>query len=89
MIALKENTKNKIITLASKQNISIQNLAKTILKITKSKSKIIFNKHKRRFDDFTSNYLYNKKSNVNEVNWIPKNNLESGLKKYIKEKYDI
>ena len=62
MIALKEKTKNKIITLASNQNVSIFNLAKIIIKLTKSKSRIIFDKKNRRIDDFDSYYFYNKKN---------------------------
>lgn len=86
MIALNEKTKNKIVTLASKNNIKIFNLAKIILKLTKSRSKIIFKKRNKRFDDFTSNYNYNK-SKKDLFGWRPKYNLETGLKQYIKTKF--
>lgn len=89
MIALKEKTKNKIITLASNQNVSIFNLAKIIIKLTKSKSRIIFDKKKRRIDDFDSYYIYNKKNLSNSINWKPRNDLKNGLRKYITEKYKI
>jgi len=82
MIALKDKTKNKIVTLASKKNITILNLAKIILKLTKSKSKIIFKKKKKRFDDFTSNYNYNK-SKKYLFGWKPKYNIKTGLTEYI------
>ena len=82
MIALKDKTKNKIVTLASKKNITILNLAKIILKLTKSKSKIIFKKKKKRFDDFTSNYNYNK-SKKYLFGWKPKHNIKTGLTEYI------
>ena len=59
MLAFREKTKNKIITLASKNNIKIVDLARTIIKLTNSKSKIFFDKKNKRFDDFTSNYNYN------------------------------
>ena len=89
MIALKEKTKNKIITLASNQNVSIFNLAKIIIKLTKSKSRIIFDKKNRRIDDFESYYIYNKKNLSNSINWKPRNDLKNGLRKYITEKYKI
>jgi len=47
MIALKEKLKNKTITLASKKNIKIINLAKMIIRLINSKSKIILNKKKK------------------------------------------
>ncbi len=82
MIGLQKKTKNKIITLASKKNIKIINLARTILKLTKSKSKIILKNNNKRVDDFTSNYSYDK----NLFGWKPKYNLDIGLKEYIKTK---
>ena len=82
MTGLQKKTKNKIITLASKQNIKIINLARTILKLTKSKSKIILKNNNKRVDDFTSNYSYDK----NLFGWKPKYNLDLGLKEYIKTK---
>ena len=88
MLAFKEKTKNKIITLASKNNIKIADLAKKIIALTNSKSKIIFNKKNKRFDDFTSIYSYNnfKKS---LYNWKPKYSISKGINKYINEKYKI
>ena len=89
MIALREKTKNKVVTLASNQNISILKLAKIIIQLTKSKSKIIFDKKSKRVDDFNSNYIYDKKNLSNSISWKPKNDLKNGLKKYIKGKYKI
>ena len=85
MLGLKDKTKNKIITLASKNNIKIIDLARKILKLTKSKSKIILKKNNKRIDDFTSNYSYDK----NFFGWKPKFSLDIGLKEYIKTKCKI
>ena len=87
MLAFKEKTKNKIITLVSKKNIKIVDLAKTIIKITKSKSKIFFDKKNKRFDDFTSNYNYNN-SQKTLYNWKPKYNIVKGINKYIRKRYN-
>ncbi len=67
MLALNKKSKNKIITLTSKKSIKIISLAKIILNLTRSKSKIIFNKKRKRFDDFTSNdkHFINKKNLFN------------------------
>ena len=85
MLAFKQKTKNKIITLASENNIKIFNLAKVIIRLTNSRSKIRFNKKNKRFDDFTSNYSYNN-TKRNPVNWKPKYNLNQGLAQYIEIK---
>ena len=88
MIALKNISKNKTVTLSSKKNIKIIDLAKTIVKLTQSKSKIIINKKKKRFDDYNSSSteLQNKK---NSLTWKPKYSLTNGLKKYINFKKNI
>ena len=85
MMALKQKTKNKIITLASKNNIKMFDLARTIVRLTKSNSKIRFNKKNKRFDDFTSNYSY-KNNNEGIINWKPKYSLKKGLEQYIRFK---
>tara|TARA_Y100000590_G_C15516740_1_gene937656 strand:- start:105 stop:962 length:858 start_codon:yes stop_codon:yes gene_type:complete len=86
MLALRENTKNKVLTLASKKNIKIVDLAKIIIKLTNSKSKIVFNKKNKRFDDFTSKYNYtNSKRTL--YKWKPKYNIIKGISKYISERY--
>ncbi len=82
MMALKQKTKNKIITLASKNNIKMFDLAKIIIRLTRSSSKIRFNKKNKRFDDFTSNYPY-KNNNESIINWKPKYSLKKGLEQYI------
>ena len=83
MIALNKKSKNKTLTLTSKKSIKITSLAKIILNLTKSKSKIIFNKKRKRFDDFTSSDKYFiKKKDL--FGWKPKYNLKTGLKQYIK-----
>ena len=85
MIGLNRKTKNKVITLASKNNIKIVDLARKILKITRSKSKIIFDKKNKRLDDFTSRYNYIK-SNKDLFGWRPKYNLSNGLLEYVRSK---
>ena len=82
MMALKQKAKNKIITLTSKNNIKMFDLARTIVRLTKSNSKIRFNKKNKRFDDFTSNYSY-KNNNEGIINWKPKYSLKKGLEQYI------
>ena len=86
LAALKEKSTNKTITLAAKKNTKIIDLAKMIIKITKSKSKIVFNKEKRRLDDFTSVLSYKNSYEKNLMIWRPKYSLEKGLKKYIELK---
>ena len=85
MMALKQKAKNKIITLTSKNNIKMFDLARTIIRLTKSNSKIRFNKKNKRFDDFTSNYSY-KNNNEGIINWKPKYSLKKGLEQYIRFK---
>ena len=86
LAALEEKSTNKTITLAAKKNTKIIDLAKMIIKITKSKSKIFFNKEKRRLDDFTSVLSYKNSYEKNLMIWRPKYTLEEGLKKYIELK---
>ena len=86
LAALEEKSTNKTITLAAKKNTKIIDLAKMIIKITKSKSKIIFNKEKRRLDDFTSVLSYKNSYEKNLMIWRPKYSLEKGLKKYVELK---
>ena len=84
-IALNKKLVNKTVILSSKNNVKIIDLAKKIIKLTKSKSKIILNNKKKRLDDFTSNQIYIKKKDY-LPGWKPKYNLTSGLIQYIKYK---
>ena len=87
---IKEELENKVITLSSKKNMKIIDLAKTIIWLTKSKSKIVLDKKKVRIDDFTSNYSNNNKKNEkNVIYWKPKYNFKSRLRQYIKVKRKI
>ena len=86
LFALEKKATNKIITLVSKRDTKIIDLARMIIKITKSKSKIFFDKKKRRLDDFTSVFLYKSNREKNLMIWRPKYSLEKGLKKYIELK---
>ena len=81
--AINKKLINKTVTLTSNKNIKIKNLAKKIIQLTGSKSKIIFSKNKKRLDDFTSNVLNVKKKEIS-FGWKPKNDLNSGLLKYVK-----
>ena len=86
LFALEKKATNKIITLVSKRDTKIIDLARMIIKITKSKSKIFFDKKKRRLDDFTSVFSYKSNHEKNLMIWRPKCSLEKGLKKYIELK---
>ena len=86
LFALEKKVTNKIITLVSKRDTKIIDLARMIIKITKSKSKIFFDKKKRRLDDFTSVFSYKSNHEKNLMIWRPKYSLEKGLKKYIELK---
>ena len=87
MIGLKKKAENKVFTLASNKNIKIIELAKMIIKLTNSRSKILFNQKKKRVDDFSSKYSYSKTENV-PIKWIPKYDIKSGLKEYMRTLYD-
>ena len=86
LFALKKKATNKIVTLVPKRSIKIIDLAKMIIRITNSKSKIILNKKKKRFDDFSSIFSYKNISEKNLIIWRPKLTLESGLKKFIESR---
>ena len=58
---------------------------KKIIKLTKSKSKIVLNNKMKRLDDFSSNKIYIKKKDY-LPDWKPKYNLTDGLLRYIKYK---
>ena len=85
VIAMAAKSRNKTITLASNKNIKIVDLAKKIIKLAKSKSKIKYNKKKKRLDDFTSNSITSRRSN-SLFGWKPKFDLDRGLIEYIKLK---
>ncbi|MDC0418915.1 NAD-dependent epimerase/dehydratase family protein [Pelagibacteraceae bacterium] len=81
--ALSKKFTNRSMTLGTKINTKIIDLAKKIIKLTKSKSKIIIIKKKKRFDDFDSKKI-NKIDNKNFIKLNKKYNLELDLKNYIK-----
>ena len=60
-------------------------IVKKIIKLIKSKSKIILNNKKKRLDDFISNQIYIKKKDY-LPGWKLKYNLTSGPIQYIKYK---
>ena len=80
IFALNKKFTNKSVSIGTKVNTKIIDLAKKIIKLTKSKSKIIIKKEKKRFDDFDSKKIDNK----NFIKLGKKYNLELDLKNYIK-----
>jgi len=88
MLGLKKKLENKIFFLASKKNVKIIDIAKMIINLTNSKSKIIINKKKRRINDFSSNLIYPKKQNK-IIMWQPTHDLKRGLKQYIKTQKNL
>ena len=55
--AINKKLINQTVTFKSSKNIKIKNLAKKIIQLTGSKSKIIFNKKKRTFRWFYLKYI--------------------------------
>ena len=88
MLGLNKKLINKSFFLVSKKNTSIIDVAKLIIKLTESKSKIIINKKKKRLNDFSSNSIYPKNQN-NIFRWQQKYDLKSGLKQYIKTQKNL
>jgi UDP-glucose 4-epimerase len=81
--ALSKKFTNKSVTIGAKVNTKIIDLAKKIINLTKSKSKIVIKKKKKRFDDFDSKRI-KKIDNKNFIKLNKKYNLELDLKNYIK-----
>lgn len=82
LLALKEKYKNKTLTIASKKGISMKNLAKKIIKFTRSNSKIRIFKKLKRFDDF--DYKKISKSIKNNIYFFGINkNFDDDLKTFI------
>jgi len=79
--ALNKKFTNKSITIGTKKITKIIDLAKTIIRLTKSNSKIIIKKEKKRFDDFDFKKIMSV-ANKNLVK-LKKNNLELDIKNYI------
>jgi len=88
MLGLNKKLMNKSFFLVSKKNTSIIDVAKLIIKLTESKSKIIINKKKKRLNDFSSNFIYPKNQN-NIFRWQQKYDLKNGLKQYIKTQKNL
>ena len=88
MLGLNKKLINKSFFLVSKKNTSIIDVAKLIIKLTESKSKIIINKKKKRLNDFSSNFIYPKNQN-NIFRWQQKYDLKNGLKQYIKTQKNL
>ena len=55
-----------------------------IIKITKSKSKIVIKKEKKRKNDFNLKHSYNNKKNNDCIIWKPKYSFKKRLKQYLK-----
>ena len=76
---LNKNYNNKVISLLSDQTLNILNLAKKIVKIIKSKSKIKKLNKAKRYDDFN----FSSNSDIKEGSkliWKSKNTIEKNIK---------
>ena len=74
--------KNKTLTIGQNKNIKIIDLARKIIKLSNSKSKIQKDKANKRQDDFDLNKL--KKINKSQfINYKFKYSLEKGIKKLL------
>lgn len=77
-----KNTKGEIFNLGNPKEFTISELAKKVIKLTGSKSKLKFSKSFRKDDPMR------RKPNITKakkyLNWQPKVSLEEGLKKTIK-----
>ena len=70
-----------IYNIISQHNTSMLNLAKVILKIINSKSKILINERTDPQEGYKPNYTYNRA--FKEIGFKPQYDIERGLKKYI------
>ena len=82
VVALGNKYKNKILNVGSKNQTKIIDLAKKIKIFSKSKSKIIVKKGKKREDDFDLNKI-SKKTNYNILRFKMNFNLDNGIKSYL------
>ncbi len=73
---------NKTLTIGTNKRTKIKDLAKKIIKISRSKSKILIKKKYKRFDDFDLNKV-KKIKNKNYLKFKPYYNLDYGIKEYI------
>ena len=80
--SLKQKGENKTFILAGKETISIKQLAKTIIKLTKNDIEINYNPSKSREDDYCG-YVLNQDKFQKEIGWSPKVDIIEGIKKYI------
>jgi len=71
-----------IYNIVSKRNISMLNLAKIIVRVTNSKSKILINRQLDPQEGYKPNYNYNRA--YKELGFTPQYDIERGLNKYIK-----
>lgn len=81
---------NEIINLGnSNQKITLKNLAKTVIKLSKSKSKIIFDKKFLDADRESSREIFKRYCNIskakNLLNFNPKISLKDGIEELLKE----
>lgn len=81
ILGIKENLEGKIINFGSEKEIEIKDLAKLIIKLTKSKSTLQFSKELRRGE--ISRLLCNSKLAKEVLGWEAKTNLTTGLIKSI------
>ena len=82
VLALSNRYKNKTLNIGSNKKTKIIDLAKKIIKLSKSKSKLVIKKNKRRIDDFDLNKIPNK-SLKNLLRFKMHYNLDKGIKRYL------
>lgn len=68
-------------SIVSKENTSMLQLAKTIIRLTSSGSKIILNQHKDPQEGYRPMYDY--KNACKDFGYIPQYSIEDGLKRYL------
>ncbi len=82
VLALSNRYKNKTLNIGSNKKTKIIDLAKKIIKLSKSKSKLVIKKNKKRIDDFDLNKIPNK-SLKNLLRFKMHYNLDKGIKRYL------
>jgi len=81
---LKKNYENKTLTIGNKKKVKILYIANLIKRLTNSKSKIIIDKKRKRFDDFDLNGIKSiqKKS---YLKYKKRHSLIAGIKNFLRE----
>lgn len=81
LLGVAKGIEGKIFNFGSQKEITIKELANSILKITKSKSKLKFDHNLRSGE--TPRLLSNSNKSKNQLKWSPNTSLETGLEKTV------